>query len=230
MRRRTGAILLAFLWLCSAACSGSPGNKSTTTTPRTTSTTPPAPLLLDTALPGLLLPPEVINPVMKATDMAVTETHFAMTDDSAAMQPLECVAVDGAAQVLAYKDSGFTAEREQTLREPDKFDHYVKQAVVLFGSAKQAQGFVTASGKQWGACHQYTHLQSGSEWTVAPISTANGMLSTIAAQQNATEPGWACGRAMTARNNAVIDINTCSADPGNSAVEIATQIAAKVPG
>jgi len=31
------------------------------------------------------------------------------------------------------------------------------------------------------------------------------------------------------KNNVVIDVNTCSVDPKNSAVDIATQIAAKVP-
>ncbi|EUA50573.1 pknH-like extracellular domain protein [Mycobacterium xenopi 3993] len=55
------------------------------------------------------------------------------------------------------------------------------------------------------------------------------MLSTIATQQNANAPGWACGRALTARNNVVIDVNTCSADPKNTAVDIANQIAGRVP-
>ena len=39
----------------------------------------------------------------------------------------------------------------------------------------------------------------------------------------------ACGRALVTRNNVVIDINTCSANPADSAVNIANQIAAKVP-
>jgi hypothetical protein len=42
------------------------------------------------------------------------------------------------------------------------------------------------------------------------------------------EPGWACGRALAQRNNVVIDVNTCSANPADSAVNIANQIAAKV--
>jgi PknH-like extracellular domain len=43
-------------------------------------------------------------------------------------------------------------------------------------------------------------------------------------------PGGGCGRALAARNNVIIDVNTCSADPSDSAVNIADQIAAKVPG
>src|SRR5262249_25415862 len=80
----------------------------------------------------------------------------------------------------------------------------------------------------WPACHQYTHLQSGSQWSVGQISNANGTLSTIATEQNASAPGWACGRALALKNNVIIDINTCSADPADSAVKIANQIAANV--
>ena len=69
----------------------------------------------------------------------------------------------------------------------------------------------------------------GSLWDVGPISNTNGTLSTTATQQNANEPGWACGRALAQRNNVLIDVNTCSADPADSAVNIANQIAARVP-
>ncbi|HTH84322.1 sensor domain-containing protein, partial [Mycobacterium sp.] len=40
--------------------------------------------------------------------------------------------------------------------------------------------------------------------------------------------GWGCGRALALKNNVIIDINTCSADPADSAVRIANQIAANV--
>jgi hypothetical protein len=63
---------------------------------------------------------------------------------------------------------------------------------------------------------------------VAPISDANDALSTISTQQEAKTGGWACGRALAVKNNVVVDVNTCSADPGSSAVDIAKQIVAKV--
>jgi hypothetical protein len=64
---------------------------------------------------------------------------------------------------------------------------------------------------------------------VGPISNTNGTLSTTVTQLNPKAPGWGCGRAMAVRNNVVIDVNTCSANPADSAVNIANQIAAKVP-
>lgn len=183
---------------------------------------------MDTALPALLLSPDDANAVMGATGMTVTKTHYAMSDDSASMQPKECLALDGSAQAPVYAKSGYTAERDQTLQEGDNFTHYVEQAVVLFPSAKLASAFFIASAGQWPACHQYTHIQSGSQWAVGPIANANGTLSTITTQQNAKAPGWACGRALATRNNIVVDVNTCSANPGDSAVKIANQIAARV--
>lgn len=196
----------------------------------TTTTTPAAPPLAETALRALLLTPEQINEAMGATGMAITRTHFALSDDAATMEPRECLAIDGAAQTLVYAGSGFTAVRVQSLSEGDDFAHFADQAVVLFPSAKQASKFVETSAERWGACHEYRHIQSGSEWMTGAISDVDGMLSTVANQENAGKDGWACGRALTARNNVVIDVNTCSVDPKDSAVAIAGQIAAKVQG
>jgi hypothetical protein len=202
------------------------GRDSVTSTTTTTRTAPP---VAEDALKGLLLSPEEINPVMGADDMAITQRHDALSDDSATMEPRECLAIDGAAQAAVYGGSDYSAVREQTLSEGDEFAHYVDQAVVLFPSAKQAAAFFDMSAKQWPACHEYTHTQSGSEWTAGHIANVNGVLSTTATQQNTGPHEWACGRALAARNNVIVDVNTCSADPKDTAVNIANQIAAKVP-
>jgi PknH-like extracellular domain len=227
MRQLTAALAVAGICILTAGCSSSnQGTKTSTTTTTTTTTAPP---LAETALDGLLLSPEQVNTVMGATEMAVTKTHVSMSDDSATMAPKECLAIDGSVQAQVYADSGYTALRDQTLQEGDNFTHYVEQAVVFFPSAKQAGAFFNVSAQQWPACHQYTHTQTNSEWAVGPVSNANGALSTSATQQNANAPGWACGRALAIKNNIVIDVNTCSANPADSAVNIANQIAAKVP-
>jgi len=181
------------------------------------------------ALKGFLLSPEQINTAMGATDMTVTKSRAAMSDDSATMEPKECLPIDGSAQAQTYAGSNFMAELDQTLQEGDNFTHFAEQAVVLFPSAEQADAFFTASAQRWPACHQYAHIQSKTQWTVGAISNTNGTLSTTATQQNANAPGWGCGRALAARNNVVIDVTTCSANPADSAVTIANQIAAKVP-
>lgn len=142
--------------------------------------------------------------------------------------PQECLAIDGAVQAPVYAGSGFTDEHDVTLSETENFVHYARQAVVLYTDAEQAKAFYDASVRQWQACKHYTHTQSGSLWDVGPISDKDGVLSTITTQSNAQAGGWACGRALTANNNVVVDVNTCSANPADSAVVIAKQISARV--
>ena len=229
MRPLTAALAVTGICILTAGCSSASNQSSKTSTTTSTTTTTTAPPVAETALDGLLLTPEQVNTAMGATEMTVTKTHTSMSDDSATMAPKECLAIDGSAQAQVYADSGYTALRDQTLQEGDNFTHYVEQAVVFFPSAKQAGAFFNVSAQQWPTCHQYTHTQTNSEWAVGPISNTYGTLSTSATQQNANAPGWSCGRAMAIKNNVVIDVNTCSANPTDSAVNIANQIAVKVP-
>src|ERR1700757_961822 len=131
VRHLTTALAVAGLCVLTAGCQSgsSPGTK-----PSVSGSTVPAkaaaPPLWETALPGLLLSPEQVNAAMEATEMTVTKTRVAMSDDSATMEPKECLAVDGSAQAQVYAGSAFTAERDQTLQEGDNFAHFVEQAVV----------------------------------------------------------------------------------------------------
>lgn len=227
MRHVTAAVAVVGVCILGAGC-GAGSNQASVTSTTTSTSLIPRPVVAR-ELDALLLSPEQISPLMGAKDMAITRTHDAMSDDSATMKPRECLAIDGSAQALVYADSGFTAVRDQALNDGDNFTHYAEQAVVLFPTAKLAGLFVIASALRWPACHAYTHIQSGTEWTVGPISDSDGALSTIATQLQARAGGWACGRALAIKNNVVVDVNTCSPDPKNSAVDIANQIVAKVP-
>jgi hypothetical protein len=51
------------------------------------------------------------------------------------------------------------------------------------------------------------------------------VLSTVATLRDAAAPGWGCGRALKLENNVIIDVNTCSANPADSAVKVAGQVA-----
>ena len=224
MRQPTAALGVAVICVLVAGCGSTIGNAESTTT---TLSMIPRPLV-ERELAELLLSPEQVNAAMGATGMTVTSSQTSMSDNSATMAPQECLAIDGAAEAAVYANSGFRAERDQSLNDGDNFTHYLKQAVVLFPLVEKAGAFFDASAQQWPACRQYTHTQSESQWSVGQISNANGTLSTTATQQNASAPGWGCGRALALRNNVIIDVNTCSADPADSAVKIADQIAANV--
>jgi hypothetical protein len=224
MRQPTATLAVAVTCVLIAGCSSTKGSVEATTSTRSMIPRP----LVERELAGLLLSPEQVNAAMGATGMAVTDTQTSMSDNSVTMAPRECLAIDGAAEAPVYANSGFWAERDQSLNDGDHFTRYLKQAVVLFPLVEKAGAFFDASAQQWPACHQYTHTQSDSQWSVGQISNTNGTLSTTATQQNASAPGWGCGRALALRNNVIIDINTCSANPADSALKIADQIAANV--
>jgi PknH-like extracellular domain len=224
MHQPTAAIAAAVICVLIAGCGRTIGNAESTTPTRSMIPRP----LVERELAGLLLSPDQVNVALGATGLSVTNTQTLMSDNSATMAPQECLAIDGAAEAPVYADSGYWVEHDQSLNDGDNFTHYLKQAVVLFPTVEKAAAFFDASAHQWPACRQYTHTQSESQWSVGQVSNANGTLSTVATQQNAAAPGWGCGRALAHRNNIIIDINTCSANPADSAVKIADQIAANV--
>ena len=223
MRQPTAALAVASISVLIAGCVSTTGHA----VPATGQSMIPRPLV-ERELAGLLLSPEQVNAAMGAAGMTVTNTQTSMSDNSATMAPPECLAIDGAAEAVVYANSDFRAERDQSLNDGDSFTHYLKQAVVLFPIVEKASAFFDASAQQWPVCRQYTHTQTESQWSVGEITNDNGTLSTVATQQNARAPGWACGRALSLRNNVIIDINTCSADPADSALKIADQIATNV--
>jgi len=224
MRQSTGALAATVICVLIAGCGSTIGNAESTTPTRSMIPRP----LVERELARLLLSPEQVNVAVGATAMSVTNDETSMSDNSGIMAPRECLAIDGAAEAAVYADSGYWAEHDQSLNDGDNFTHYLKQAVVLFPTVEKAVAFFDASAQQWPACRQYTHTQSESQWSVGQISNANDTLSTVATQQNAAAPGWGCGRALAHKNNIIIDINTCSANPADSAVKIADQIADNV--
>lgn len=224
MRQPTAALAAAAICLAVVGCASSVGSAQSPTPTRTLIPRP----LVERELTGLLLNPDQVNAAMGTTGMAVTSQQAAMSDNSATMAPPECLAIDGAAEAPVYADSGFWAERDQSLNNGDNFTQYLKQAVVLFPTIEKAGEFFNASAVRWPVCREYTHTQSETEWTVGQISHVDGTLKVIATQQEAAAPGWGCGRALTHRNNIIVDVNTCSANPGDSAVRIAKQLADNV--
>jgi hypothetical protein len=212
---------------------------STTTAPTTTTPTTAAPVA-EAALDGLLLSPDQINTAMGATGMTVNHVPSVMSDDSAHMADKACQPLEGVVMAPVYAGSGWTAVREQVLRDPgNQWIHDVDQGVVLFSSAQDAGAFFTASAQSWLACSNrpFTYTEAGKPdrvWTVGPVSNINGTLS--ATKTVGPQPSWiweSCQRALTVANNVVIDVGTCSKNQSDSqsdaGVNIAHQIAAKVP-
>jgi hypothetical protein len=179
-------------------------------------------------LSALLLTREQVDAAMASTTMAMTGMQTSMSDDGATMTPPQCLALDGAAEAKVYAGSGFSAELDQSFNDGDHFTHYLKQAVVLYPLVERAVAVRDDAARSWPACRAFTHLQSGTHWSVGPIDSATATVTVLVSEDHAAAPGWACGRALTVANNVVIDVNTCSANPGDSAAAVAGRIASNV--
>ncbi|MDR3661028.1 MAG: sensor domain-containing protein [Mycobacterium sp.] len=223
MRRSVAMVTVAVACVLIAGCSDTKGKAIPVSSPPMI-----ARPLVERELDALLLNPEQVNPIMGSTAMTALGTQATMSDNSGTMAPPECLVIDGPAEATTYANSGSWAEREQSMNDGDKFTHYLKQAVILFPTPEKAQAFFDASAQQWPACTQYTHTQSQSRWSVGPIANTNDVLSTVSTEQNAAAPGWGCGRALARRNNVIIDVNTCSPSPADTAVKIANQIGTNI--
>jgi serine/threonine kinase PknH len=211
----------------------SPG--STANKPATSTSAPSAPLPV-AALDRLLLSPDQIDSAMGATRMGIIGTYTdlsALVDSTDAVAEPQCRVIDQSMDASIYNGSGWTAVRKKTLQEPLKSrpKYFIDQGVALFPSADNAARFFAASAERWPACsnHTYNAVLPNATWTwnVGPVSNIDGTLSVSVTQEDGN--GYACQRALTVANNVVIDIDACSYSVNNSAVDIAHQIAAKVP-
>ena len=119
MRHFAATFVVSGVGMLVAGCGG--GNHAGTTATTTVTSLIPRPVV-ERELESLLLTPAQINPLMGASGMAVIRKHDAMSDDSATMKPIECLAIDGSAQAPVYANSGFTAERDQALNDGNNFD------------------------------------------------------------------------------------------------------------
>jgi hypothetical protein len=167
-----------------------------------------------TALDGLLLDDRKINDILGA-GMRIRYRTQDMWDSSQTFSERSCLAMAGPAQQAVYADTGWTAVRGER------------------PTARQANAFYEASVRRWSACANRRFVdhppgQPEIAWAVADSDTVGGTLSTSEEQQG-SEDGWRCQRALTVRNNIVIDVATCGSFlPGASAVDVAQQIAAAV--
>jgi hypothetical protein len=253
MRQLTAAAAVAAIGIVVAGCGsgkeGGSASSSSSSASSTTSTTPSKPPLAQAALATLLLTPAEVDTVLGVTGSASSKTFDALQpDDTASMFaksykfPAECVYFTGPGRVPVYADSGNTAvhgERDTANlpAQSNESDPDVTQFVVLFASAEQAKAFFTTSSQHWPACsnRQDTAPADGDSpeihWSVGAVSNANGVLSTsttASATKNGQTMSDSCQRALTVRNNVVIDVEACRKDPADLAVKAATQIAGKV--
>nr|WP_231985715.1 sensor domain-containing protein [Mycobacterium sp. E3247] len=233
MRRQFPILLQAAVCALTAGCTTVVGGSAAPADTRGPLTQAPVAV---TALDGLLLDDRKINDILGA-GMRIRYRTQEMWDSSQTFSDQSCLAVAGPAQRAVYADTGWTAVRGERL--DDSFDDpkvrndSVNQAVIAYPAARQANAFYGASVRRWAACANRRFVdhppgQPEIAWAVADSHQVGGTLSTSEEQERSPD-GWRCQRALTVRNNVVIDVAACGSFlPGSSAVDLAQQIAAAV--
>ena len=202
----------------------------TSSTAQPPTKTSPIPPVAESALAGLLLSPADINTAMGATRMQAT-VNSALAQDGSTISDPKCLPMAGTGESAIYTGTGYTAYVGQQLEDSTEITpgaHEVVQFVFSFVSTDRAADFFTAASQSWQTCanRSYTHTTSGVVWAVGSVVNLNGTLAGTRIQD--AGGGWGCQRALTVSNNVVIDVAACSYPPGDQAVTIAHQIAAKV--
>lgn len=248
MRQLRAAVAVAAIGMVVAACGGSKEGGTASSSSTTTTATPSKPPLAQAALANLLLAPADIDSALGVTGSKSDRPIDKPQEDNPANVfpktykfPDECLYITGPAETPVYAGSGNTAVHGEhdiaSVPESSDPDPEATQVVVLFPSAEQASAFFTTSSQRWPACANRQDTVPGDadnpevQWKVGPVSNANGVLSTTAtvtASRNGATMSQSCQRALTVRNNVVIDTEACRKDPGDAAVNIANQIAGKV--
>lgn len=254
MRQFTTAAAIFAIGILVAACGGKdesgPASSATaTSTTTTTTTTPTQPPVAPAALPNVLLTPAEVDGVLGATGSTSRKKSDKLLDDSATQQwpqgwkfPTECLYALDPGQAAVYGNSGSTAVAGESISAPlpagnDDPDPEVNQFVVSFPSAKEASAFFTTSTQQWQGCTNRQFTAPGDAdspdiaFTVGQVSNANSTLTssiTAVMSKNGKSLTTACQRALTVRDNIVIDASGCRKDPGDLAARVVAQIAGKV--
>jgi hypothetical protein len=251
MRRLIAGVAVAAVAVSIAACGGSKGSGPASSTTSTTTTTSASskPPIAQAALSNLLLTPAEVDGVLGVTGSVSKEKIDKLQQDDSTSAPGapgwkfpdECVYAKGPATTPVYAGSGNTAvsgDMDTTSLNNDQ-DIMLGQVVVLFPSAKEANDFFGTSAQRWPACADREIAEpatpDGTQTTykIGPFANANGILSvtqttTMSMIGQPTPMVLTSQRALTVRNNVVVDVVLLRKDPADFGVKVAAQIAGKI--
>jgi hypothetical protein len=181
-------------------------------------------LVSDEALPTLVPDPAYIGQIMGTTGLEPIDKLDGpgmFTDDA---DPAQCVGVIIPANKNVYVGAGSRAAYVQALHDQSRTT--VFDGVTTFATSSLAGDFVTQQAPTWQACQSTPIVMDPSHdkpmsWTVQDVTRQGDTLTA----RVSVPGGPSCQRALTSKNNVVIDVTACNANPSNEAVTIASEIA-----
>lgn len=187
------------------------------------------PPLTETRLDDVLLSVGELNGIMGSTQMKVTSELEEMTDHSGEVSDPDCLGSIYGAESPVYSGSGWTAVRDQVVREPgEDNEHWVEQTAVLYPSAEKAQKFFDDSKAAWQQCSGYSVSVDDADatylWQIDDVRSEDSVITQMTAQEDAG--GWACQHGLSAVSNVTVEAWACSYDVKDEAATIVNDMVA----
>lgn len=187
------------------------------------------PQLTEAKLDDVLLSVGELNGIMGSTQMKVTSELEEMTDHSGEVSDPDCLGAIYGAEEPVYAGSGWTAMRDQVVREPDADnEHWVEQTAVLYPAAEKAQKFFDDSRSSWEKCSGYSvsvdDLDATYLWQIDDVTAEDTLISQMTVQEDAD--GWGCQHALSVVSNLTVEAWACSYSIKDEAATIATDMIA----
>jgi hypothetical protein len=187
------------------------------------------PALTEAKLDDVLLSVGELNDIMGSTSMKVTSELEQMTDHSGEVSDPDCLGAIYGAEQPVYAGSGWTAMRDQVVREPGEDNaHWVEQSAVLYPSTAKAQKFFDDSKATWEKCSGYSvsvdDLDATYLWQIDSVTSQDTLITQMTAQEDAD--GWACQHALSVVSNATVEAWACGYSIKDEAATIANDMVA----
>ena len=132
--------------------------------------------------------------------MEATTSAQDMSDHTDVVSDLNCLGVVYGAEMPVYAGSGWTAVRDEVIREPTgDNDHWVEQVAVLYPSGDKAKDFLQTSHDLRHDCAKSSVAVDSSDHTSTSIwdfqnvkKSGDSIITQESSQQDSN--GWACSR------------------------------------
>lgn len=198
---------------------------------RDPSAPPPRTTLAESDLDGVLLSTTTLDGILGTTGLKVTVDTDQMQDQSNAVVDTDCLGAAFGAQEPVYAKSGWTAVRDQVVREPGEHnEHWLEQAVVLYPSADEAKQFLAKSQSDWAKCQGTLITFSDSDevqvWNLTDVTVDGSTISQMSTP--GADNAGGCHHAMAVAANVIVETWACGNSVTDEAVTIANDIVAKI--
>ncbi|MEE6140294.1 sensor domain-containing protein [Mycobacterium sp. 050128] len=188
-------------------------------------------LVDDETLPTLLPDVATVGQVMGGVRLEAIDrlSGSGMFNDQP--NPPECAGLVVPVSSVAYSRFAPRTTLVQALRDQNKnLVHTVFNGVTTFSTQSAATAFVNQQAGTWQGCRANPIVLTPKNdkpmtWTVRDVAQRGDTLTASTALQNSST---LCQRALTAKRNVVIDITTCSENPGDTAATLAAQISQRL--